>query len=373
MNFEKLFLELKKNRIDFFTGVPDSFLNGFCNYLTNNISSKNHVIAANEGNSIAIAAGYHMGSNQIPLVYMQNSGLGNALNPLVSLTHHNVYEIPMILLIGWRGQPDTNDWAQHKIQGEITNTLLDDVDIPYRIMDSDNSLECITWAAAKAHKINAPVAIIVKKNVLTEKKLETYQKKYSMNRERAIECVIKNAEDNSIFVATTGRATRELFFVREKLKQKHNHDFLNVGSMGHASSIALGLAKSNPNKLIYCFDGDASAIMHMGSLAINGTSGTNNIIHILLNNGLHESVGGQPSVGYKIDFNKIAKACGYETYHKKITSQDELNHALRNRANTNKNLFLNVYVSPGINSKFSSLNINHIKSKEKFMEYIQNN
>lgn len=368
MNFEEFFEVLKKNKIDFFTGVPDSFLNGFCNYLTNNISTDKHIIAANEGNAIAIASGYHMATGKLPLVYMQNSGIGNAINPLISLAAKEVFSIPMVLLIGWRGQPGIDDWIQHELQGATTKTVFEDLNMPIRVMKKENYVECLDWASRTAMMNRTPVAIVVEKGVLTERKSTDFKKNYAMNREDVIRCVIQNAPKDSLFVATTGRATRELFFIREELKQTHDKDFLNVGAMGHASSIALGLAIGNPNKMVYCLDGDASAIMHMGSMAINGNKNTKNLVHIIMNNGLHESVGGQPSVGFKVDFTAIASGCGYKTIGKPIISQDELINEVKKSKYNLKPLFLDVRVRPGIRSEFGSLDIDHLKLKEEFMK-----
>ena len=315
VNLHQLFDSLQEIGIKFYTGVPDSLLNDFCLYLTNNADQGQHIMAANEGNAIAIAAGNYMATGCIPLVYMQNSGIGNATNPLLSLTHHCVYSIPMILVIGWRGDPDVVDHVQHKKQGELTTVLMNDMDIPYQILDSDDTVvEKFKWAYHKAKTISSPVALIVKKGILAQKvKHQVYPESSLMSREEAISAAIDVLGDKAIYLATTGRATRELHEQLAIHGIANNHEFLNVGAMGHLSSVGLGLALGAPDKQIVVFDGDAAVVMHMGSLATNGRYQPQNLIHIVLNNGVNESVGGQPSSGLLIDLTTIAKSCGYLT------------------------------------------------------------
>ena len=369
VNQQELFQELDKLGVKFFTGVPDSLLNDFCLYMVNNIPDGHHVMAANEGNAIAIAAGNYLATGNIPVVYMQNSGIGNATNPLLSLTHDCVYGIPMILVIGWRGDPSINDHAQHKKQGELTPVLMSDMDIPYEILDADDTvIEKFTWAVNKAKEISAPVALIAKKAILTQKeKKQTYAESKLMNREEAVAAVVDVLGGDAIYLGTTGRATRE---VHEQLIA-HNvgegHEWQNVGSMGHVSSVGLGLALARPDKRIVVFDGDAAAVMHMGALATNCRYKAGNMLHIVLNNGVNESVGGQPSAGYLIDLTTVAKACGYRTAGHAVETKEELQQIVRENQTGEMPLFIDVHVRQGIRSDMPKLNIDHKAQKEALM------
>lgn len=370
VNQAKLFESLDKLGVKFFTGVPDSLLNDFCLYMVNNIPDGQHVMAANEGNAIAIAAGNYMATGNIPVVYMQNSGIGNATNPLLSLTHDCVYGIPMILVIGWRGDPSINDHAQHKKQGELTPVLMSDMDIPYEILDADDTvIEKFTWAVNKAKEISTPVALIAKKAILTQKeKKQTYADSKLMNREEAIAAVMDVLGGDAIYLGTTGRTTRE---VHEQLIAHgigEGHEWQNVGSMGHVSSVGLGLALARPDKHIVVFDGDAAAVMHMGALATNCRYKAGNMIHIVLNNGVNESVGGQPSAGYIIDLTTVAKACGYRTMGHAVETKEELQQIVRENKSGGMPLFIDVHVRQGIRSDMPKLNIDHKAQKEALMK-----
>ena len=369
-----LFDNLHEMGLDFFTGVPDSLLNDFCLHLVNNIPDNKHVMAANEGNAIGIAAGYHMATGKVPVVYMQNSGIGNATNPLLSLTHPCVYSIPLILVIGWRGDPAIKDHAQHKKQGELTPVLMDDMDIPYQVLDADETVvEKFQWAANKAKELNAPVALIAKKAILTQKeKKQEYAESPLMNREEAISAVLDVFGKDAIYLATTGRATRELHEQIMIHGFGHEIEFLNVGAMGHLSSIGLGLAVGVPDKKIVVFDGDAAAVMHMGSLATNGRYQPKNLIHIVLNNGVNESVGGQKSSGQVINLTAIAKDCGYETIPAFVESKEDLQKAVKQLADSNHLSFLDVHVRQGIRKDMPGLKIEHKLAEEELMKYLNN-
>ena len=364
-----LFNNLREIGLDFFTGVPDSLLNDFCLHLVNNLPDNQHIMAANEGNAIGIAAGYHMATGMLPVVYMQNSGIGNATNPLLSLTHPCVYSIPMILVIGWRGDPAIKDHVQHKKQGELTTVLMDDMDIPYDVLDSDETVvEKFAWAAKKAKEINSPVALIAKKAILTQKeKKQEYADSKLMNREEAISAVLDVFGKDAIYLATTGRATRELHEQIAIHGFSDEIEFLNVGAMGHLSSIGLGLAMGSPDKKIVVFDGDAAAVMHMGSLATNGRYQPSNLIHIVLNNGVNESVGGQQSSGQIIDLTTVAKGCGYVTLENFVESKDDLQNAVKQMAGGNKLSFIDVHVRQGIRKDMPGLKIEHQTAKESLM------
>ena len=370
VNQEQLFKSLEDMGVTFFTGVPDSLLNDFCLYMVKNIPDGQHVMAANEGNAIAIAAGHYMATGKIPVVYMQNSGIGNATNPLLSLTHDCVYGIPMILVIGWRGDPAITDHAQHKKQGELTPVLMEDMDIPYEILDDENTVvQKFEWAVGKAKEISTPVALIAKKAILTEKvKKQEYAESPLMNREEAVSAVVDVLGNDAIYLGTTGRATRE---VHEQLKAHgvgEGHEFQNVGSMGHVSSVGLGIALAKPKQKVVVFDGDAAAVMHMGALATNCRYKAGNMIHIVLNNGVNESVGGQPSAGYVVNLTKVAAACGYRTPGHAVETKEELQQIVREQAGGDMPLFIDVHVRQGIRKDMPKLKIDHKAQKTALME-----
>ena len=306
---------LKNSGIDLFTGVPDSLLANLCAYIDDKSHPGEHIMTANEGNAIALAAGYHLSSGNYAAVYMQNSGLGNAINPLTSLTDVEVYKIPMLLIIGWRGEPGVKDEPQHVKQGRITPQQLDLLDIPYWILDGAKDYAGPVGQALDRMKTsNAPVALLIRKDTFS-----TYKTKKktliasTLKREDALRQILKLSE-GALVVSTTGKTSREVFELRAERKEDQQ-DFLTVGSMGHTSSIALGVALGNPNKTVVCLDGDGSLLMHLGSLPIIGRIHPNNFIHVLLNNGAHESVGGQPTVADSIDFEQLSKAVGYAHYY----------------------------------------------------------
>lgn len=373
VNLQSLFEALDGLGVSFFTGVPDSLLNDFCLYMTNNLPDGRHVMAANEGNAIGIAAGNYMATGNIPVVYMQNSGIGNATNPLLSLTHDCVYGIPMVLVIGWRGDPSVNDHAQHKKQGELTPVLMKDMDIPYKILDNDNSvIEKFCWAVNKAKEISSPVALIAKKAILTQKeKKQFYAESQLMNREEAIAAVIDVFGGDAVYLGTTGRATRE---VNEQLKMHgigEGHEWQNVGSMGHVSSVGLGLALGCPDKRIVVFDGDASTVMHMGAMATNCRYKAPNLIHIVLNNGVNESVGGQQSAGQLIDLTGVANSCGYRNVGHPIKTKEELQSVMKSLPGNDMPSFVDVYVRQGIRPDMPKLNIDHKAQKEALMNLLK--
>ncbi|MDD5947688.1 MAG: phosphonopyruvate decarboxylase [Oscillospiraceae bacterium] len=362
LNQTFFYSELKKNGVTFFTGVPDSYLNGFCNYLMENAAGNEHIIAANEGNAVGIAAGHYFATGTLPLLYMQNSGMGNAVNPLASLADKNVYSVPMIWLIGWRGQPGTGDWAQHQLQGEITAKLPEILNIPYDILsnDEEKTAKQLAWACQTAMQNRCPVALIAPKGVLAgEKKPTPPDTCYPMSREEAIEAVLDCMPADTIYSATTGRATRELYFLRERRNESHACDFLNVGSMGHASSVALGIALAKPARPVVTFDGDCACMMHMGALTMVSKLNVPNFLHIVLNNGAHESVGGQPSAGFLVDFTAIAKASGYATLDHAVTEKEEIAAAVDILRKAGKAAFLEIRIHKGLRGKLPPLDISH--------------
>lgn len=374
---QKKFYEcLEDSGVEFITGVPDSLLNEFCLYIEANLSHEDHVIAANEGNAIALATGHYLATGSVPLVYMQNSGIGNALNPLISLTNQDVYAIPMVLLIGWRGAPDVDDWAHHKKQGQLTPVLLDALDIPFRIIEDheEEALNSVRWAVSTASNISGPVALLAKKGVLEKGKKEEVnasESGYEMSRENAIECVLRCVPKDTVFVATTGRATREIYELRDLTRTGHELDFLNVGAMGHASSIATGLALGQKERLIVCLDGDAAAVMHLGALTTAGVLRQSNFLHVVLNNGAHESVGGQVSVGHKINFTAIAENAGYNTIGRPVETEQELKDAIKRLLATGGSAFMDIRIRKGIRSDLPPLKVSLADLKKNLMNEIR--
>lgn len=367
---EYLFRNLRNMGLEFFTGVPDSLLNDFCLYLVSNVQNDKHIIAANEGNAIGIAAGYYFSTGKLPVVYMQNSGIGNAMNPLLSLTHQDVYSIPMILVIGWRGDPSITDHVQHKRQGELTTVLMDDMNIPYDILDKDDMvISKFEWAVAKAKEISAPVALIAKKGILSKSKKETSypEEGIMMNREDAMDIVFDFMPDDTIYSATTGRATRELHEMFVKRNLHFDREFLNVGSMGHNSSVALGMAIGCLKRHYVVFDGDSATLMHLGALTTIGKVAPKHFLNIVLNNGVHESVGGQPSAGYMVDLTSIAKASGFNTIGKAVKTPEELKTALETLNAIEGPGFIDVHIRLGIRSRIPGLKVHHKELKTYLM------
>ncbi len=360
VNQEKFIRILQDNGVTFFSGVPDSYLNGFNNYLKNNVSTEQNVITANEGNAIALAAGHHFATGSVPFVYMQNSGLGNCVNPLLSLTDKNVYAVPMILLIGWRGEQGTKDGTreQHIAQGRLTKPLLENMGIPYHVLSDETALDDALWAVETAKEIQAPVALIAPDKVMTEKKQNEPDTSYPMSREDAIAVILDSMPKDTLYTATTGRATRELFCQRELRGETHRYDFLNIGSMGHASSVAQGIAMGQPKRNVVCLDGDAAAVMHMGNMAIAGSRNLPNYIHIVLNNGAHESVGGQPSVGHTVNFTGIAENCGFYTVGHSVATSNELVDAIRSCIDCGRQSFIDVRIHSGLRNDLGAITMN---------------
>lgn len=291
--------------VDYFVGVPDSLLKDLLACIHDTVPGQRHITAANEGNAVAIAAGYHLATGKVPCVYLQNSGLGNAVNPLTSLADREVYSIPMLLIIGWRGEPGVADEPQHAKQGRITPALLDVLEIPHT-----DDLSKAGEMAALALKEGRPAALVVHAGAFEAYKGKAQPSALPLTREAAIEEIIAAIEPDAIVVSTTGKISRELYEARKR-RGEPVRDFLTVGSMGHASQIALGIAAQKPNRLVYCLDGDGATIMHLGGLATISWVAPKNFRHIVLNNLAHESVGGQPSAAGVIDIPAAAKALGY--------------------------------------------------------------
>ena len=306
--------KLRKNGIDCFAGVPDSLLKNMCAYITDHFDDAHNIITANEGAAIGLAAGHYLATGQPACVYMQNSGEGNIINPLASLTDKEVYNIPVLLLIGWRGRPGVHDEPQHVKQGKVTTGLLNVMGINYEVLaKEEEKAEKQIVKAIKALQNKEAFALVIEKDTFDEYKLQNIEvNNLSMSREEAIQIVAAAPGERDCIVSTTGMISRELFEYRSAQNQGHERDFLTVGSMGHASQIALGIALAQPDRRVWCFDGDGAAIMHMGSMAIVANKAPQNYIHVVFNNGAHDSVGGQPTVGLKMDLPGVAKAVGYK-------------------------------------------------------------
>ena len=359
---------------DFYTGVPDSQLKPLCDYLINlyGIDKKHHIIAANEGNCTALAAGYHLATGKVPVVYMQNSGEGNIINPLASLLNEKVYAIPMIFIIGWRGEPGVHDEPQHIYQGEVTIKLLEDMGVDSFVVDKDTSesdLMNTLEGFRKQLAAGKDVAFVIKKGALEYAEAAVYKNDNTMTREEIIRHIVEVSGEDPI-VSTTGKASRELFEIREANKQGHKYDFLTVGSMGHSSSIALGVAINAPERKVWCIDGDGAALMHMGAMAVIGNNKPGNLVHVVINNSAHETVGGMPTVAGSIDLVAIAKACGYE-HAICVDSFEKLDEALK-EAKTRKALSLiEVKCSIGARKDLGRPTTSALDNKLQFMEFIR--
>ena len=358
---------------DFYSGVPDSQLKALCNYLmaTYGIDRKHHIIAANEGNCTALAAGYHLATGKVPVVYMQNSGEGNIINPVASLLNDKVYAIPMIFVVGWRGEPGVHDEPQHIYQGEVTVRLLEDMDIKTFILSPETTEEELTAVMADFREVLAKgkqVAIVVRKGALTDAPKVVYKNDNKMLREEIIQHIVKASGEDPI-VSTTGKPSRELFETRAANGQSHKYDFLTVGSMGHPSSIALGIAINKPERRIWCVDGDGAVLMHMGSMAVMGANKPKNIIHVVINNGAHETVGGMPTVAAEIDLVGIAKACGYPNAVC-VDDFDSLDRELEAAKARDELSFIEVKCSIGAREDLGRPTTTALENKRNFMQYI---
>ncbi|MDT8303276.1 MAG: phosphonopyruvate decarboxylase [Sedimentisphaerales bacterium] len=312
----RFFNRLRQHGINFFAGVPDSILKHFCTYIEDHCTAGQHIITANEGNAVALAAGYHLSTGKTAAVYLQNSGLGNAVNPLMSLTASEIYNIPLLLIIGWRGEPGVKDEPQHIKQGRITPGQLELMEIPYSLLDSDSdSNQVLDSVIDEIKHTNVPAALIVSKGTFSPYNSIRNRNPFSkLSREEALTEILTLAGKKALIISTTGKTSREIFEIRTRLGQPQR-DFLTVGSMGHTSSISLGAALGNPKKQFICIDGDGSALMHLGALPVIGKLSPTNLIYILLNNAAHDSVGGQSTAADRFDFGAMATACGFNKYH----------------------------------------------------------
>ena len=361
-----------ENGVDCFAGVPDSLLKNVCAYITDHLDATHNIITANEGAAIGLAAGHYLATGKPACVYMQNSGEGNIINPLASLTDPDVYNIPVLLIIGWRGRPGVHDEPQHVKQGKVTTGLLDVMGIGYEVLAKEEDKAALQIDTAMAAlKRNEVFALVIEKDTFDDYKLQNVQvNNLTMSREEAIQTVAAALDEKDCIVSTTGMISRELFEYREAMKQGHERDFLTVGSMGHASQIALGIALSQPERRVWCFDGDGATIMHMGSLAIVASKAPRNYIHVVFNNGAHDSVGGQPTVGLSIDLPSVAKDVGYKTVFS-VDGKSSLQSVLDKVKSLQGPVLLEVKVKKGNRKDLGRPTTTPIQNKESLMNFLK--
>ena len=356
--------------LDFYAGVPDSLLKNLCAYITDHADASHHIIAANEGGAMGLAAGHYLATGQIPVVYMQNSGEGNIINPLASLTDPDVYNIPVLLVIGWRGKPGVHDEPQHVKQGKVTIGLLNVMGIDYTVLskDEDKAAAQIQKAINYMQATKQCYALVIEKDTFDAYTLQKVEKNdLTLSREDAIQIVASALGKKDVIVSTTGMISRELFEYRTAKNEGHECDFLTVGSMGHASQIALGIALEKQDRRVWCFDGDGATIMHMGSMAIVAQKAPRNYIHVVFNNGAHDSVGGQPTVGLNIDLPAIAKAVGYKSVFS-VSTKEELEKNLSHLGEAP--VFLEIKVRKGNRKDLGRPTTTPIQNKEALMHFL---
>ena len=362
------------NGIDLICGVPDSLLKDLSVALHENAAKDQHVVVPNEGAGIALATGHYLATGHTPLVYMQNSGLGNAVNPLVSLTSQDVYQIPLVLLIGWRGQPGKDDEPQHRLQGRVTIPLLETLEIPSRLLPSDTAAaaKCLGESVATAKARSGPVAIVVQRGTFDASSgMDIVTNGYELSREDALLAVVGSLDSRDAVVVTTGKASREIYEHRQSLGPiGPKQEFLAVGSMGHASQIALGVALGQPDRRVFCLDGDGALIMHMGSLALIGSSAPLQFVHVVLNNGCHESVGGQATVGFEIGIPEIAMACGYSA-SASVSNVTDLTNSLQGFREIEGPCLLEVRVSATARKDLGRPQEPPSAGRDDFMEFLR--
>eukprot|EP00746_Dinoflagellata_sp_MGD_P008794 gnl/MRDRNA2_/MRDRNA2_117645_c0_seq1.p1 gnl/MRDRNA2_/MRDRNA2_117645_c0~~gnl/MRDRNA2_/MRDRNA2_117645_c0_seq1.p1 ORF type:complete len:448 (-),score=74.47 gnl/MRDRNA2_/MRDRNA2_117645_c0_seq1:175-1479(-) len=376
---------LRHAGITFYTGVPDSLLKDFCAYVTDNVAAKDHVIAANEGGAVALAAGHYLGSGNPAVVYLQNSGLGNTINPLLSLADPGVYAIPMLVIVGWRGKPGEKDEPQHMVTGRVQNDLLEAVGLPYEVLPPSQveANATIDRACKYMREKKGPFVLVVPKGTFakyqsTQALSEQDTDSLPLNRKMAIGEIVsyfRRSDSSAVFVGTTGFLSRELYEMRDESGEGHGRDFLCVGNMGHASAIAQGIALSQPSRTVVCLDGDGAALMHMGNMAVAASDASRpNLVHVIVNNGVHESVGAQPTVGFCVDFCTIARGCGYASVASATSAADiqkafqEVSQTATTRAGP---AFIEVRVRTGTSDTLGRPKTTPEENKDAFIKYLQ--
>lgn len=357
--------------IDTYAGVPDSTLQCFCDYLNQNVSQKHHYVTVNEGAAVALGAGCYLADGKPVCVYMQNSGIGNALNPIASLINDKVYEIPMLFLIGYRGEPGIHDEPQHKFQGEITLPLLEVLSIEYAVLSKETSQEEWTRELNRAQTClqkKRQFAFVIKKGTFEKEPRFVFDNGHSLKREEAIETILKQIRQDDIIVSTTGKISREVYEQCDRLFGHHDQVFLTVGSMGHASMIALGIAEKKQKRVI-CMDGDGAALMHMGSMAFIANQKCEHLVHITLNNQAHESVGGMPTHCQSTDLSKVAEACGY-AYVKRIKTKDEIKDVFQKIKAQSGPAYIEIMVGMESRADLGRPKESAVENKEHFMNFL---
>ncbi len=374
MQIKYLLDEIEKLGVSFYTGVPDSQLRALCDTLMSRYGiGEKHVIAANEGAAVGLAAGHYLATGNPAVVYMQNSGIGNAINPICSLVNDKVYAIPVLFIVGWRGEPGVHDEPQHIYQGEITRELLDCLGMQNYVISKDTSPEELAGYFSKIKEefaLGHQCALVVRKGALESDEKLKYANDYPLSREDVVKLFVDHTDERDIIVSTTGKLSRELFEAREARGQGHEKDFLTVGSMGHSSMIAMGIAREKKERRVFCLDGDGAVLMHMGSLAVAGSAQLENFVHVLFNNGAHETVGGMPTVSEKIDYLEIAKACGYDNIYTAKT-EEEVISLLEKIANAKGSVFAEVKTNLVSRADLGRPTTTPIQNKEAFMEFLK--
>lgn len=372
MKADKLLQALEQRGIHTIIGVPDSTLKQFCDGLQNYKGNINHYVPVNEGAAVGLAVGSYLADGKPACVYMQNSGIGNAVNPIASLANRDVYGIPMLFLVGWRGEPGVKDEPQHVFQGKITCKLFEVLSIPYEVIDKDTTweqMESILTEAFETLSGGEQFAIIVRKGTFEKDVPYTWENGNTLNREEALATILKEGGHEAVLVSTTGKISRELYEQSDALYGTHENIFMTVGGMGHASMIALGIAKKRPEEKIICIDGDGAALMHMGALAFISSQSPENFVHIIINNQSHESVGAMPTGCQKINFSELAKNVGY-SWTIRVSTLEELTKVLRNIDEQKGPILVEVLVSLDSRADLGRPKESARENKEAFMEYI---
>ena len=365
---KNLINELKKININFYTGVPDSLMSEFSKSLHFDFNNEGHIISTNEGSALATGMGYHLATGETPLIYMQNSGLGNFINPYTSLMHQDVYDIPFLLLVGWRGEPGIKDEPQHVFQGKITKDLLNLLEIDTYKVGPKTQLSKIIEKIEKNLQNRRPIALLIQKNTFIKDSRSFEVNLELPKRKDALSSLVKMFDKNSLFISTTGKLSRELFELRVE-NQLPNDDFYTVGGMGHASAITFGLLQKIKKRKIICLDGDGSILMHTGNLSLIGNGEFENFVHIVFNNSSHESVGGQPNNFKNLDRKGLFGSLGYKNFFL-INNIEELEKI--NLNNLTGPIYLEIKVQNSSDPDLMRPNKTPIENKLNFIERINN-
>ena len=373
MKADRLLYALEQMGINTITGVPDSTLKQFCDGLQNYHGNLKHYVPVNEGAAVGLAIGSYLADGKPACVYMQNSGIGNAVNPIVSLANRDVYGIPILFLVGWRGEPGVKDEPQHVFQGKITCELFETLTIPYEIVDKDTSwgqMEEILKKASRVLSQGDQFAIIVKKGTFEKADPFVWENGNALNREEALAAILKEGGHEAVLVSTTGKISRELYEQSQMLYGNHDNIFMTVGGMGHASMIAFGIAKKYPDKRVICVDGDGAALMHMGALAFIANQSPENYVHIIINNQSHESVGAMPTGCRNTNFSELAEAVGY-SWSVQVSTLENLTEALRRKDDKKGPILIDVLVSLNSRADLGRPKESAKENKKDFMEWLK--